>query len=64
MFKFRPFNSTFTNRVSDIRTLQDIALGYLDDEEEANRVAVIAGNMRIGDFFAADSWMLGCTEDE
>lgn len=64
MFKFKHFDDHRLNHVTDISTLQDIALGYLDDEKEANRVATIAGNMIFGDFFMTNTWMLTCTEDE
>lgn len=64
MFKFKYAYDHHGNYVTDISTLQDIALGYLNDEKEANRVAMIAGNMTFGDIFASKKWMLSCMEDE
>ena len=64
MFNFKVYSSNFINHVTDIATLEDIALGYLDDEKEAKRVSLIAGNMKFDEMFVADSWILTCKREE
>lgn len=64
MFRFRTNTNYFENNVYDVNTLENIALGYLDDETEARRVAEIAGRMRIGEIFIATDWGLWCLKEE
>ena len=64
MFRFRTNTNYFENNVYDVNTLENIALGYLDDETEARRVAEIAGRMRIGETFIATDWGLWCLKEE
>ena len=64
MFKFRVATEVFSNKVSDIDTLEDIALGYLNDEQEARRVSEIAGRMKLHEIYIANNWSLWCKEDE
>lgn len=63
MFVFKSDNDRFINHVNDIATLEDIALGYLNDECEARRVANIAGNMKLGELFVAKTWIMACVEE-
>lgn len=63
MFKFVPDGGR-VNTVGDIATLEDIAIGYLDDVEEARRVAEIAGRMRFKELYVANGWGLACVEEE
>ena len=56
---------TNTNQVydcSDINTLQDIATGHGCNEAEAERLAAIAGNMKLGDFYSTDTCCMYCEE--
>lgn len=63
MFKFVP-DGGCVNTVGDIATLKDIALGYLDDEREAKRVAEIAGHMKLKELYVANGWGLACVEED
>lgn len=63
MFKFVP-DGKCVNTVCDIATLEDIAIGYLNDEQEAKRVAEIAGRMKFKELYVANGWGLACVEDE
>ena len=63
MFKLIISGSKFINHCNDIATLEDIALGYLDNENEARRVAVIASNMKLEEVFATKTWSLVCVEE-
>lgn len=64
MFKFITTGSRYVHNLYDIATLEDVALGVLDDEKEAERVATIAGNMEFNDLFLAKNWSLTCLAEE
>lgn len=64
MFTLTSTYSPFVNYLYDIDTLEDVILGLTGDELEAKRVAVIAGNMKIGDVFHGHDIYLKCKEDE
>lgn len=56
---------TNTNRVcdcADTNTLQDITTGHGCDKAEAERLAAIAGNMKLGDFYSTDTCSMYCEE--
>ena len=63
MFILTTSYSKFRNHVYDINTLEDIMLGLMD-EDDAKRIAAIAGNMKIGDSFANDNIYLKCMLEE
>ena len=64
MFVMSTKYDRFIHHVTDIKSLQDILLGYTNDEDESKRVAVIAGNMKIGDGFATSGITITCQEDK
>ena len=64
MFVLQTKYDRFRHHVTDIKDLQDILLGLTDDEDESKRLAIIAGNMKLGDGFATDGIMLTCEEDK
>jgi hypothetical protein len=64
MFTINTTRDRFTHHVYDIDTLQDILLGLIDDESEANRITAIAGNMRFGDVFSNHEVYLKCKDEE
>ena len=63
MFKFVIAGSNYVHNLYDIATLEDVALGIFNDENEAKRVATIAGNMKFNDLFLAKKWGLTCLEE-
>lgn len=63
MFKFITTGSNWIHNLYDITTLEDVALGVLNDDKEAKRVAAIAGNMKINDLFLTADWSLACMEE-
>ena len=64
MFVFTTKYDRFTHHVNDVKTLQDILLGYTDDEQESERITIIAGHMRFGDVFCANGVAIFCQEDK
>ena len=64
MFVLNTKYDRFIHHVTDVKDLQDILLGYTDDENESKRLAIIAGNMKIGDGFATYGITLTCQEDK
>lgn len=63
MFKLKLTGSNRIHHLYDISTLEDVAIGLLDDEVEAKRIATIAGNMKIGDGYVANKWTMICVEE-
>lgn len=53
----------FTHRVGDTESLKDLVFGLTMDSVKAHRIAIIAGQMRIGEGFATDGILLTCEED-
>lgn len=49
MFRLKAHDDRFIHHVNDVDTLADLVLGYVSDPEESKRIAVIAGNMQMGD---------------
>lgn len=64
VFKVSFTDSSHIYTFNDIRTLEDVAIGHTGDETESNRLAIIAGNMRFGDFFATESCSIYCENNE
>jgi hypothetical protein len=48
----------------NIDALEDVLIGLTDDEDEAKRIATIAGNMKIGDTFSGRDIYLKCKTEE
>ena len=52
MFILTTTYSSFRNHLYDLDTLEDVLIGLTGDESEAQRIAAIAGNIKIGDVFS------------
>ena len=64
MFVLTTTYSKFTNHVYNVDVLKDFLIGLTDDEDEAKRIATIAGNMKIGDTFSGRDIYLKCKTEE
>ena len=64
MFILTTIHSKHRNHLYDIDTLEDVVLGLTGDEDEAERIAAVAGNMRLGDVFSNSELYLKCVNEE
>lgn len=63
MFKLKTNDSKYVHNLYDIATLEDVAIGIFNDEQEAKRIATIAGNMKFQELFITNKWTLCCVKE-
>lgn len=64
MFKLMFKGSAITHRMGDIDTAADVIMGMTGDDKDYERTVAIMGNMRFGDTFYSETFMIQCVPEE
>lgn len=64
MFVVASKYDSFTHRVGDIDSLEDLIFGLSNDKDDASRIAKIAGMLKPGDVLSASGFAVVYQEDK
>lgn len=64
MFRLMFKGSSIDHRMNDIDTAADVIMGMTGNDEDYKRTAEIMANMKFGDTFYSETFMIQCIPDE